>query len=68
MVDIQALLAGTNVTINQGGSGGCMSQGTDLDCLHVFEALGIDWSSNGQGTGLPLDGGRTQTVFRRVDK
>jgi uncharacterized repeat protein (TIGR04052 family) len=68
VVDIQSLLAGTNVTINQGGSGGCMSQGTDLDCLHVFEALGIDWASNGAGTGLPLQEGPAQTTFRKVSK
>lgn len=68
VVDLKTLLGGTNVTINQGGSGGCMSQGTDLDCLHVFEALGIAWASNGSGTGLPLDEGRTQTVFRKVSK
>ena len=67
-VDVAALLAGTNITINQGGAQGCMSAGTDGDCLKVFEALGIDWKSDGSGSGLPLNDGRSQTVFRAVSK
>lgn len=67
-VDIAALLAGTNITINQGGAQGCMSAGTDRDCLKVFEALGIDWKSDGSGSGLPLNDGLSQTVFRAISK
>lgn len=67
-VDVQALLAGTDITINQGDAAGCMSAGTDKDCLHVFEALGIDWKTDGSGSGLPIGNGLTQTVFRAVSK
>lgn len=67
-VDIEALFAGTDLSINQGDAAGCMSAGTDLDCLHIFEALGIGWQANGQGSGLPINGGATQTVFRAVNK
>lgn len=67
-VDVQALLADTDVTVNQGGAQGCMSAGTDRDCDGVFRALGIDWRADGSGSGLPIDGGRTQTVFRAVAK
>lgn len=67
-VDIQALFAGTDLSINQGDAAGCMSAGTDLDCLHIFEALGIGWRADGQGSGLPINGGSTQTVFRAVNK
>lgn len=67
-VDIQALLAGTDITRNQGGAQGCMSAATDADCLKVFEALRIDWKADGTGTGAPVDGGRGQTLFRAVGK
>lgn len=67
-VDLRALLADTDVTINQSSAGGCMSAATDADCLHVFEALAIDWRSDGTGTGLPVNDGRDQTVFKVVSK
>ncbi|MBT9492227.1 MAG: metallo-mystery pair system four-Cys motif protein [Paucibacter sp.] len=67
-VDLTALLAGTNITINQGGAQGCMSAGTDRDCLKVFEALAIDWKSDGSGSGLPINEGRGQTVFKVMNK
>lgn len=67
-VDIAALLAGTNITINQGGAQGCMSAGTDKDCLKVFEALAIDWKTDGSGSGLPINEGRGQTVFKVINK
>lgn len=67
-VDLQALLAGTDITVNQASAPGCMSGGTDPECLHVFEALAIDWQADGTGTGLPLNGGAAQTLFRAVAK
>jgi uncharacterized repeat protein (TIGR04052 family) len=67
-VDVQALVAGTNITVNQAGAPGCMSGGTDPECLRVFEALAIDWKANGTGTGLPLNGGAAQTLFKAVAK
>jgi uncharacterized repeat protein (TIGR04052 family) len=67
-VDLQALLAGTDITVNQASAPGCMSGGTDPECLHVFEALAIDWKADGTGTGLPVNGGAAQTLFRAVAK
>jgi uncharacterized repeat protein (TIGR04052 family) len=65
-IDLSELLKNTNITINQGGAGGCMSAGTDADCLHVMDALAIDWKSDGTGTGLPLGGDLTQRVFKAI--
>lgn len=67
-VDIQPLLSGTDVTINQAGAAGCMSGGTDPECLNVFKALAIDWKADGTGTGLPINGGAAQTLFRTIAK
>ena len=67
-VDIKPLLDGTNVTINQAAATGCMSGGTDPECLNVFKALAIDWKADGTGTGLPINGGAAQTLFRTVAK
>jgi uncharacterized repeat protein (TIGR04052 family) len=65
-VDVKELLAGIDITTNTAGtSAGCMSGGTDPECLNVFKALGIDWKADGTGTGLPL---ATQTVFRAIAK
>jgi uncharacterized repeat protein (TIGR04052 family) len=67
-VDVQALVAGTNITVNQAGAPGCMSGGTDPECLHVFEALAIDWKADGSGSGLPVNAGSAQTLFKTVAK
>jgi uncharacterized repeat protein (TIGR04052 family) len=67
-VDIKPLLDGTNVTINQAAATGCMSGGTDPECLNVFKALAIDWKADGTGTGLPINGGAAQTLFRAIAK
>ena len=67
-VDVQALVAGTDITVNQAGAPGCMSGGTDPECLHVFESLAIDWKTDGTGTGLPIDEGHAQTLFKAVAK
>ena len=67
-VDVKALVAGTNITVNQAGAAGCMSGGTDPECLHVFESLAIDWKADGTGTGQPINGGAAQTLFKVVAK
>lgn len=67
-VDLQALLAGNDITRNQGGAAGCMSGGTDPECAGVFKALALDWKADGTGTGLPVNGGAAQTVFRAIAK
>ncbi|MFN8121593.1 MAG: metallo-mystery pair system four-Cys motif protein [Thermoleophilia bacterium] len=62
-VDIGALLAGNNVTVNQAGATGCMSGGTDPECGPVFGALGLDWKADGTGNGVSSG---TQTLFRAI--
>ena len=67
-VDVKALLAGTDITQNKAGAAGCMSGGTDPECDNVFKALAVDWKADGTGTGLPINGGAAQTLFRAVAK
>ncbi len=67
-VDVQALVAGLDVTRNLAGSPGCMSGGTDPECLNVFQALAIDWKADGTGTGQVIDEGHAQTLFKAVAK
>lgn len=67
-VDIGALLAGNDVTVNQAGAGGCMAGPTDPECGPIFDAFQIDWQANGSGTGLPIDGGKAQRVFKVVSR
>lgn len=67
-VDLRALLAGNDITRNAAGALGCMSGGTDPECQKVFEALAIDWQADGRGTGLPIDEGHDQTLFKVVAK
>jgi uncharacterized repeat protein (TIGR04052 family) len=67
-VDVRAMAAGTDITVNAAGAPGCMSGPTDPECLRVFESLGIDWKADGTGTGLSLAGGSAQTLIRAVAK
>lgn len=67
-VDVKALLDGTDITVNQAGAAGCMSGGTDPECLNVFKAMAIDWKADGTGSGLPIDEGHAQTLFKAVAK
>lgn len=62
--DLQALLAGNDVTRNtEGTASGCMSALDDPECTAMFAALKIT-----QATGLPINGGAGQLVFRSVAK
>lgn len=67
-LDLQALFAGSDVTVNAGGAPGCMSGGTDPECGPVFAALALDWQPDGSGSGQPVNGGAAQTVFKAVAK
>jgi len=64
-VDLKALLAGDDITVDHGGAPGCMSEETDPECGGVFKALGIDWHADGSGTGKSLP---NQTVFRAASR
>lgn len=67
-LDLQALLAGNDITVNQAGAPGCMSGGDDPECAKVFESMQIDWKPDGSGTGLPIDEGHAQTLFKAIAK
>ncbi len=66
-VDIRPLLAGADVTVNQAGAPGCMSEQTDPECSGVFGALGVNWKANGTGTGKSPSGA-AQTVFKAIKR
>ncbi|MBP6676294.1 MAG: metallo-mystery pair system four-Cys motif protein [Vitreoscilla sp.] len=65
-LDVKTLLAGEDVTVNAAGAAGCMSGGTDPECDTVFTAMDLGWNAAGTGTGLPLSGGASQTVFKAL--
>ena len=67
-VDLKALLAGNDITVNRAGAPGCMSGGTDPECAGVFSALQIGWKADGTGSGQPIDRGLKQTVFRAIPR
>lgn len=56
VVDWAAILAGSDLSTNGGGPGGCMSFPGDPECASVFDQLGVDYA-----TGLPKSGA---TAFR----
>ncbi len=62
-VDVQGLLANNDLQTDLGGTWGCMSGKTDPECAGIFMALKID-----PATGLPLDSGHGQTLFRVVTR
>ena len=64
LLDLQGLLAGNDVTTNTAGTAsGCMSARDDPQCMAMFGALQIDLA-----TGLPINEGQGQTVFRMVEQ
>ena len=69
-VDVKALLVGSDITQNTAGtSNGCMSFLKDPECGPVFKALALDWSDSVTGgTGLSINGGAAQTLFRAIAK
>jgi uncharacterized repeat protein (TIGR04052 family) len=63
-VDVKALLAGNDITVNRSDAPGCMSGPTDPECEGVFGAIGVDWHVDGSGDGTSA--GRKQTLFRPI--
>lgn len=59
VIDLQTLLANSNVTINGGGPAGCMSGKTDPECTAIFSAFKIDLNA-----GTSINGGDGQQLFR----
>ena len=60
-IDLKALLAGNDITVNKAGAPGCMSGATDPECGGVFDAMKIGWLADGTGSGSALNGGSGQT-------
>ncbi len=71
-VDLKALLAGVDVTVNGGGAGGCMAGPTDPECTPIFRAFGLKPPTGG-GMEMEMGGmsasaaaATRQTVFRAI--
>ena len=62
-VDVKAMLAANNVTVNGGGPTGCMSGNTDPECPAIFNALGLDLT-----TGVATSTSPAQVLFKAVSK
>lgn len=62
-VDVKALLAGNDVTLNGGGPTGCMSGNTDPECQAIFNALGLDLTQ-----GVMRDTSSAQSVFKVISQ
>lgn len=62
VLDVPALLTGSDIAINKTGPLGCMSATSDLECPAVFDVLGIDLAKGITSTT------KTQTVFKAVNK
>jgi uncharacterized repeat protein (TIGR04052 family) len=81
-VDVRALLAENDATVNLSGPTGCMSGLTDPECTGVFKALQIGFNGaaaagaaftigkvgDASNYGLPVNGGAAQTVFKVAAK
>ncbi len=62
-IDLARLVQSSDITMNHGGSPGCMSMPDDPDCQAIFDAFKIDWKADGTGTGQVVGDGSAQTVF-----
>lgn len=65
-LDIGQLLKTTNITQDNGGPPGCMSGATDPECVTLFTELKIAFGSG--SSGLPINGGADQKIFKAVLK
>lgn len=62
VLDLAALLANSDISVNQNGAVGCMSGATDKECPALFEALGLDLATG------KANATKTQTVFKVVNQ
>lgn len=76
-VDVKALLAGVDVTVNGGGAPGCMGGPTDPECGPIFRAFGLELSRHADdhhhdGMGghdhAAMSAARKQSVFRVIPR
>ena len=62
VLDVPALLAQSDISVNQNSAIGCMSGTTDKECPAVFDTLGLDLLTGKVSTS------KTQTVFKVINK
>jgi uncharacterized repeat protein (TIGR04052 family) len=62
VLDVPALVAQSDISVNQNSAIGCMSGTTDKECPAVFDALGLDLLTGKVSTS------KTQTVFKVANK
>ena len=62
VLDVPALLAQSDISVNQNSALGCMSGTTDKECPAVFDTLGLDLLTGKVSTS------KTQTVFKVINK
>lgn len=65
-LDLGQLFKTTNITQENGGAAGCMSGATDPECPTLFNELKITFGSG--SSGLPINGGADQKIFKAVLK
>ena len=66
VLDIGKLFSTTNVTVENGGAPGCMSGATDPECPTMFSQLQVSFGPG--STGLPINGGAAQQIFKAAAK
>ena len=62
VLDVPALVAQSDISVNQNSAIGCMSGTTDKECPAVFDSLGLDLLTGKVSTS------KTQTVFKVINK
>ena len=65
-LDLGQLFKTTDLTQEKGGAAGCMSGATDPECPVIFTELQISFGSG--SSGLPINGGAAQKIFKAVAK
>lgn len=65
-LDLGQVFKTSNLTKENGGAPGCMSGATDPECPVIFTELQISFGSG--STGLPINAGAGQKIFKAVAK
>lgn len=66
VLDIGELFSTTDIAHENGGAPGCMSGATDPECPTMFSQLQVSFGSG--STGLPINGGAAQQIFKATAK
>jgi uncharacterized repeat protein (TIGR04052 family) len=68
VLDLAGLYSSANLKVENGGAAGCMSGATDPECTPIFDAMQIKLTPGAADTGLPINGGAQQRVFKVQSK